>query len=80
MRLVKYFDEKRKLRAVKRAVVLSERCKTRLWVLKIRPGKYRICLKSEVKDIIRANHLATRVNIFTVGGPIIHITKKITQI
>jgi hypothetical protein len=68
-------DIDRQLKAVEKARKLSEKRKCRLWVVRLYPGKYRICSKADVKGILRNNGIRTTVNLYTLNEVIVHITK-----
>lgn len=68
-------DLENQLKAVEKARKLSEKRNCRLWVIRIFPGKYRICSKADVKAVFRNNGISTSINLFTLNQVIVHITK-----
>lgn len=68
-------DIQRQLKAIKKAERLSEKRKCRLWVVRIVPGKYRIYSKGDVKAVLRRIGLKGRIDMFSINGSVVHITK-----
>lgn len=68
-------DAKRQLRFIEKAEKLSKRRKCRLWVVRMSPGNYRIYTKGDVKAVLRKIGLKGRINLFTINGTVVHITK-----
>lgn len=68
-------DLEKQLIAVERAEKLSKKRKCRLWVVRVRPGKYIIRSKSDVKAILRSIGLKGQINMFEVNESVVHITK-----
>lgn len=69
-------DIEKQTKAIQKAEELSEKRKCRLWVVRILPGKYKICTKADLKAILRSIGMTQKVNIYQLGEYIVHITKK----
>lgn len=68
-------DVKNQLTAIDKAQKLSIKRKCRLWVVRIRPGKYRIYTKSDVKAVLRKLGLKGRIDLFSLNDSVVFITK-----
>jgi hypothetical protein len=68
-------DVVRQLEAIEKAEKLSQKRKSRLWVIRVEPGKYVIRSKSDVKAILRRLGLKGRIDLFSINDTVVHITK-----
>jgi hypothetical protein len=68
-------DISRQLKYIAKADKLSLKRKCRLWVVRIEPGRYRIYSKSDIKAVLRRLGLKGRIDLFSVNGTVVHITK-----
>lgn len=68
-------DIDRQLYAIKKAERLSVKRKCRLWVVRIKPGNYRIYSKGDVKAVLRRIGLKGQIDMFSINGSVVHITK-----
>lgn len=68
-------DLEQQVKAIQKADALSKKRKCRLWVLRIRPGKFQVCTKGDLKATLKVYGLRYRYNIYEIGDPIVHITK-----
>ena len=68
-------DLERSLKAIEKADKLSKKRKCKLWVIRIMPGKFRICCKADVKHILRVYGMKAQINMYELGDVIVHITK-----
>ncbi|GEM_PF-5283870 len=68
-------DLERSLKAIERAEKLSRIRKCRLWVIRLMPGKFKICTKGSVKHILKLYGMKSQINMYEVGDVIVHITK-----
>ena len=65
----------RQLKAIKKAERLSKKRKCLLWVVRIEPGKYRIYSKSDVKAVLRRIGMKGQIDMFSINGFVVYITK-----
>ena len=63
------------LKAIARAEKLTVKRKCRLWVVRIKPGAYRIHSKGDVKAVLRRLGLKGQIDLFNINGTVVHITK-----
>jgi len=63
------------LKIINKAEKLSKERKCRLWVVRIEPCVYRIYSKGDVKAILRKIGLKGRIDMFSINGSVVHITK-----
>ena len=68
-------DITQQLKHIAKADKLSFKKKCRLWVVRIEPGRYRIYSKADVKAVLRRLGLKGRIDLFSVNGTVVHITK-----
>jgi hypothetical protein len=68
-------DLERQLKAMQKARKLSEKRKCRLWVIRLFPGKFRICTKADVKGVLRNNGISTTINLYQLNEVIVFISK-----
>ena len=68
-------DIQRQLKAIKKAERLSEKRKSRLWVVRIEPVKYRIYSKGDVKAVLRRIGMKGRIDMFSINESVVYITK-----
>ena len=73
-------DLENQLRVIEKANKLSVKRKCRLWVIRIMPGKFRICTKGDLKAILRSCGIAHPINMYQLGNEIVHITKKLNEL
>jgi hypothetical protein len=69
-------DLENQLKAIEKAKKLSSKRKSRLWVIRLLPGKYRICSKGDLKSILRNLGMKQEINIYQVSDPIVYITNR----
>jgi hypothetical protein len=68
-------DAENQLKTIKKAERLSKERKCRLWVVRIEPGKYKIYTKGDVKAVLRKLGMKGRIDLFSINGSVVHITK-----
>ena len=68
-------DAEMQLKTIEKAERLSRERKCRLWVVRIEAGKYCIYTKSDVKAVLRRIGIKGNVDIFSINGSVVHITK-----
>lgn len=68
-------DLEKSLKAIEKAERLSKKRKVRLWVIRLMPGKFRICCKADVKHILRVYGMKAQVDMYKLSDVIVHITK-----
>jgi hypothetical protein len=68
-------DAKNQLKTIEKADRLSKKRKCRLWVVRIEPGKYKIYTKGDVKAVLRRLGMKGRIDLFSINGSVVHITK-----
>jgi hypothetical protein len=68
-------DIANQLKAVQKADKLSLQRKCRLWVIRIKPGTYRIYSKGDVKAVLRRYGLKGPVDFFSINSTVVYITK-----
>lgn len=68
-------DIDRQLAAISKANKLAKKRKCKLWVIRIKPGSYRIYSKGDVKAVLRALGMKGRVDMFSINGTVVYITK-----
>jgi hypothetical protein len=68
-------DAQVQLQVIEKAERLSKQRKVRLWVVRIAPGKFKIYTKGDVKAVLRRLGLKGRIDLFSVNGTVVHITK-----
>lgn len=68
-------DAEIQLQVIEKAERLSKQNKCRLWVVRIAPGKFKIYTKADVKAVLRRLGLKGRIDLFSVNGTVVHITK-----
>ena len=73
-------DLEKQLQAIEKANKLTLKKKCQLWVLRVRPGRYKICTKADAKAILRTYGLEAKVDLFQLGGIVVHRTKNPREI
>lgn len=68
-------DIEKQTKAIEKATRLSQKRKVRLWVIRLMPGKFRICSKGDVKYLLKTYGMKAQVNMYELGDVIVHITK-----
>jgi uncharacterized Fe-S cluster-containing radical SAM superfamily protein len=63
------------LKAIEKAERLSKERRCRLWVVRLSPGTYRIYSKGDVKAVLRRIGLKGQIDLFSINGSVVHITK-----
>jgi hypothetical protein len=68
-------DAENQLKTIAKAERLSKKRKCRLWVVRIEAGRYKIYTKADVKAVLRRIGIKGNVDIFSINGSVVHITK-----
>jgi len=68
-------DLEEQTKAIDKAITLSQKRRCRLWVIRVRPGKYVIRSKGDVKTIFKTLGVKGKVDLFQLSDTVVHVTK-----